>query len=370
MLQKEPEGKLGERETAKRNIIARLYNSSPVKEEMAVVLGNVRKAMGVDEGRTSTTKKEAKSGKWQMKEDDEDLQEGGEGESEDEGGRGGPDEEVVGKLRGLKVGKIRTEASVEQTDEDVEEEWGGIADSAESEDAEMDLDAFAAKLEDRIAGSSDGEDDQGPLQRGENDEWSGEEEDGDEDEDEDEDEDTQNVKKSTTKIKSGLHSDDTPSAPALKSKISAKPKPVSSTTSTFLPTLMSGYISGSDSDIDADYYKDKKGRKKGPAEPKERKNRMGQQARRALWEKKFGKNANHVKEEEAKQGRKNIEKRINQGKGGDGKKRDGAEKKGKGTETEGPLHPSWEAARKAKEQQAKVQEAVMGKPMGKKIVFD
>lgn len=329
------------------------------------VLRNVREAIGVDEGKTGTRKKELKSRKGQTQ-----VRGENEGESNDDREEG---QWVIETLRGLKVGENAAQGVIEKAGESAEEEWGGISDSGASEDSEMDLDAFAAGFEDRLAGSSDGEY-QGPPQRDMDGEWSG----GEEVDEDDYKRDTKNANptaveiipeqtpKSRSRPNPNAQQDDTSIIP--KSKRSELPKP-SSTMSTFLPTLMSGYISGSDSDIDASYYKDKKGKKKGPAEPKERKNRMGQQARRALWEKKFGKNADHVKKEEAEQGRKKIERRIKQGKRGDGKKGHGAEKK-KSMEVEGPLHPSWEAARKAKEQQAKVQEAVMGKPMGKKIIFD
>jgi len=136
-----------------------------------------------------------------------------------------------------------------------------------------------------------------------------------------------------------------------------KPK-VPVVTSQFLPSLMSGYVSGGDSDPDVDWYK-KQGKKKGPPEKKERKNRMGQQARRALWAKKFGKRAHHVQkeEQEAQEKRERKEARV-------------AKKESAGEKTqEGPLHPSWEAARKVKEKQAQVAAAMM-KPQGKKITFD
>lgn len=335
-----------------------------------VVLGNVRKVMGMDEGDTKAGGKELKSEKGLTQVD-------GENEEDDGGGKNGDGEEqdqwVVKTLRGLKVRESTAQGFVEKASESVEEEWGGITDLGVAEDSEMDLDAFAAGFEDRLVGSSDEEDWGPPPQRDVDDGWSG----GEEIDEDDYKKDTQNANPISTEVapekksearskpKLKIQHDDTSIIP--KSKRSGSPKPGSSTMSTFLPTLMSGYISGSDSDIDANYYKNKKGKKKGPAEPKERKNRMGQQARRALWEKKFGKNADHVKKGEAEQGRKKIEQRIKQSKV---QKGDGAEKRKKSTEVEGSLHPSWEAARKTKEQQAKVQEAVMGKPMGKKIIFD
>ena len=164
--------------------------------------------------------------------------------------------------------------------------------------------------------------------------------------------------------------------------------PQKPTTSTFLPTLMGMYISGSDSDSNSNSHK------RDPAQKKERKNRMGQQARRALAEKKFGDKAKHVQKGLGRAGE-----RRGDGKGGHG--RDGAREGsgagrdesggfgGPGTgrggtgrgggggggggakvasdrkkDTEGPLHPSWEAARKLKEQKAKAEF------QGKKIKFE
>lgn len=357
LMQKESEGELGEREMAKRNLIARLYNSNSVKEEIVVVLGNVRKAMGVDEGETEIGKKEPKSKTWQPQERDGDDEE--------------RDQRITEEFCALKMKAGTAQDFVEEAGEIFEEEWDGITDLRASEDSEIDLDTFTASFDNRLAGSSDEEDLDLP-QRDIDDAWSGGEE-----ADEDDYKETPNLaaapgqkleSKSKSKTKAKTQQDNISIIP--KSKRSETPKPSSSKMSTFLPTLMSGYISGSDSDINTDYYKNKNGKKNGPAEPKDRKNRMGQQARRALWEKKFGKNADHVKREEAEQGRKEIERRIKRGKGAYGEKGDGANKKGESTEVKGPLHPSWEAARKTKEQQAKVQEAVMGKPMGRKIVFD
>ena len=72
----------------------------------------------------------------------------------------------------------------------------------------------------------------------------------------------------------------------------------SSSSSTFLPSLSTGFIAGRSDDewsdaeadlADRDLSELKSGGKK------ERKNRMGQRARKALYEKKYGKNANHLK---------------------------------------------------------------------------
>jgi hypothetical protein len=162
------------------------------------------------------------------------------------------------------------------------------------------------------------------------------------------------------------------SPPAKKAKKPAKAlKP---TDSTFLPSLMGGYISGSESsasEIDV---------------APERKNRRGQRARQAIWEKKYGDKAKHLQKPakgrdagwdlkrgavdgDSKPWKRGIRNPLLDKSRGSGanetelgppkkepppRKRDDA----------GQLHPSWEARRlaKAKEQTAAFQ--------GKKITFD
>lgn len=61
----------------------------------------------------------------------------------------------------------------------------------------------------------------------------------------------------------------------------AKAEPIKTGNSAFLPTLMGGYISGSESASDVDVA------------PSLKKNRRGQRARQAIWEKKYGEKAKH-----------------------------------------------------------------------------
>ncbi|KKZ63345.1 hypothetical protein EMCG_02346 [[Emmonsia] crescens] len=171
------------------------------------------------------------------------------------------------------------------------------------------------------------------------------------------------------------------SIPETKTKAS---KPNKNLETTFLPSLtMGGYWSGSESaDEDA-----------AAAAIQPRKNRMGQQARRKLWEKKFGSGANHIKNQPA-------EKEKSRDSGWDLRKGATSREEMKGKHGRGgfpgsmssrrpkdervagapnpnferprippaseqkPLHPSWEAAKKAKEQKSKATF------QGKKIVFD
>ncbi|RFU24710.1 hypothetical protein B7463_g11624, partial [Scytalidium lignicola] len=176
-----------------------------------------------------------------------------------------------------------------------------------------------------------------------------------------------------------------PARASKSSKSQSTPKPIGG--STFLPTLMGGYWSGSESasDLEDD---------PATATLPIRKNRKGQQARRAIWEKKYGTKAKHVvnglgKEKDdgwdAKRGAKDSS--------GDWKSREGARVGARGgrgrnfatvtgenaiavtprnrttaiskkRDDVGTLHPSWLAAKKAKEMKK------TATFQGKKVVFD
>ncbi|KZS90440.1 Bud-site selection protein [Sistotremastrum niveocremeum HHB9708] len=198
--------------------------------------------------------------------------------------------------------------------------------------------------------------------------------------------------------------DDTPpskrtkgtSAPSTKpAKPPQVPPQKSSTQSTFLPSLSTGFIRGSSSDGEA-FSGDE-----DAVAP--RKNRRGQRARKAIWEKKYGKNANHVKKqrEEAESFRKEREaKQAARGRGGPpgrgrggggfsggtGRKpftapsqdsgwsnQAGGSKPTKAPPTkapktdEKPMHPSWVAKKRAQERES-VQGAIQ-KSAGQKIKF-
>lgn len=150
--------------------------------------------------------------------------------------------------------------------------------------------------------------------------------------------------------------------------------PLKPTDSTFLPSLMGGYISGSESASDIDVAP-------------ERRNRRGQRARQAIWEKKFGEKAKHLQapakgrdagwdlkrgavDANSKPWKRGIRNPLDRAKASSGAndtelgppKKEPAPRK---RDDSGSLHPSWEARRlaKAKEQ--------MSAPFqGKKITFD
>jgi hypothetical protein len=158
-----------------------------------------------------------------------------------------------------------------------------------------------------------------------------------------------------------------------KSKAATRPPP---TSSAFLPSLsMGGYMSNSDSDAtDVEDH----------IAP--RKNRRGQRARQAIWEKKFKTQAKHLKDPP-----KNNSKKDKRGdgwdaqrgavdksdrRGGFGKRDRGpsagnaaplGEKKEKREHRDdgGSLHPSWEAKKNAKQMTAGI-----GGFKGKKMTFD
>ncbi|KAF2804594.1 Bud-site selection protein, partial [Mytilinidion resinicola] len=142
--------------------------------------------------------------------------------------------------------------------------------------------------------------------------------------------------------------------------------------STFVPSLTTGgYWSGSESEPEDD------------VDVQPRKNRRGQQARRKLAEKKFGEEAKHIKEAKTSDRDKgwDLKRGAQDGsRGRNGRYRSGDSRntrnfasdankvelnqpKPKKDDT-GPLHPSWQAAKLAKE---KKQTAAF---QGKKVVFD
>lgn len=147
---------------------------------------------------------------------------------------------------------------------------------------------------------------------------------------------------------------------------------------TFLPSLtVGGYWSGSESADDDSI-----------AAVQPRKNRRGQQARRQLWEKMYGYKANHLKNQsrdtgwDLRKGATEGDQRGKRGRGRGGFRAEKSTSNGRGPQTTGsnsdpvkprtsekpqqakPLHPSWEAARKAKEQKGAMAF------QGKKITFD
>ena len=147
------------------------------------------------------------------------------------------------------------------------------------------------------------------------------------------------------------------------------------TSSTFLPSLMGGYISGSESASDVDVAPAKK--------------RLGQKQRQAIWEKKFGRQAKHLQNQPKsktrdsgwdmrkgavdgadkgatpwKQGMGNPLARRGNGDAGGQRGTSSNAEPVRAKDNAGKLHPSWEARKKAKDSEKQVAFT------GSKVVFD
>ena len=165
-----------------------------------------------------------------------------------------------------------------------------------------------------------------------------------------------------------------PPSKRLKSKTKA---PTTTTTApkgtTFLPTLLGGYYSGSESASDLENFTP------APA----RKNRRGQMERRKIAEKKFGERAKHIQSGQPKasemwKDKREAKSKSSRGRGGrappafsratgDNAIEVGGNVKKRGVgrkDDAGVLHPSWAAAKAAKETK------MSATFMGKKVTFD
>lgn len=308
----------GPRSTAEANVTARMFKSKPVQGVMPGIMGGFRKVLGVDE----KAKKGAQGGVKEKTRGDE--KEKG---KKKEDAKAGLDERETARAS-KQDDELGSDESMEEAEDDGD---------AESEDF--------SHFDSRLAPDSDE----------------------DSDEEEQPEPNRSSISRSPSPSASQSHSQ---SPPPKKSKTQTESKkPPTSTT--FLPSLsMGGYFSGSESEPEE--------LEPTPA----RKNRMGQQARRALWEKKYGAGANHVKKEKkAEKANRDSGWDLRRGATGSGERRGkgmvrgreggqgrGREDKGQtrkaGGQDDKPMHPSWEAARKAKEQKA------MAEFKGKKVVFD
>lgn len=343
-----------QKDVAYANVTARLWNSNPVRVAMDEVLEGARGVLGLGKGNEGK-KKRLRANDFEREGPPREREEKEDGGDEQGDEQRQPHEEV---------------SNVGGASEDEEHE--AVAEMEGSGDDLEDYDKYAI----RLANSSS---------------------DYDSPENEDDDQPTNRRRQSSFSpilSDSPARTTSKRSKPATARKPGANPIPTPKST-TFLPSLTAGYWSNSDSaasDPDSD-----------AADLKPRKNRMGQQARRALWEKKFGHKANHLKGEshsrdhgwDARKGAQSGEDRGSRGRGrgrgrgasasaSGGRNRrsnrpanvkgaSGANsdpvgvRRGKPSEAkaaEGPLHPSWEAAKKKKEVKT------MAAFAGKKIVFE
>ncbi|RAK96121.1 BUD22 family protein [Aspergillus ibericus CBS 121593] len=320
----------GPKSPAEANVTARLYKSTPVKNVFPGIMDGIRKLLGVEakpvlkEDKGAKTKDAEKGGKTKEKKEKKDSE----------------------------AGSKRATVSVEP-----EAGNSGDEEDVDMDDADADSIDFA-QFDARLASGSEDED--GEEGREEDRDISGS----------DDDEAEQRGVHSDISISRSPSPEQSDSPPSKKAKGSKKASSTPATSTTFLPSLtMGGYWSGSESeaeDVETN-------------EPPKRKNRMGQQARRALWEKKYGSGANHIKQDKGKRGRDNgWDARRGATDGGDRWGRGGNQGWGRPQQQNGrpqrgppakpqdnkPLHPSWEAAKKAKEQKN------TAAFQGKKVVFD
>ena len=334
-------------DVAHANVTARLYNSNPVKEAMADVMLSVRAALGLEEEKFPKSRvRAADFGANGNRKDSDNAPPNGADKlvkQENQDGYVEPAWDGFGDSDGSETNDI-------SADEEDEPDYGQfasrLASSSSSEDAFSDGEIFNTTTNALRQSSYN------PLSD-----------------------------KSLSPSQSPSSSASTPPSNSLKTSKSRTPAALKSTT--FLPSLMmGGYISGSDSDSVEDAH---------AADIRPRKNRMGQQARRALAEKKYGQKANHLKNESRDQGwdpRRGAQGADDRGKRGRGRggfrmgsrsaRREAGQRGASGANSDpvnprmekkpkvmdGPLHPSWEAAKKAKEQK---KTAVFE---GKKTVFD
>ncbi|KAJ4293972.1 hypothetical protein N0V88_005486 [Collariella sp. IMI 366227] len=383
-----------EEKAALHNVTSSLYNRPEVKGVVDKAVAAVCKALGLPvpekKGRVRGDKEKG------IKEEEKELKKGGKdvGEKKPKEAKGAVKEEtkVVKEKKGAKE---TTDNLEEQGIDEGEEEkaiseldrlLGLASDDENTEDEEEELltkgrtrkptatlDLDPMEITDEESGDEEGadldpmeitdEEDGSGSGSGSEDEFEGfsdlsQDEQGDSDSDDD-----------ISDAESSASSIDRP-PPAKKTKATKMTK---STDSTFLPTLMGGYISGSEeeaSDLDI-------------APP--RKNRRGQRARQALWEKKFGEKAKHLQQpSKARDSGWDLKRGAVDGDSKPWKRgiRNPLLDKGKATganetmipkkepaprqrDDSGSLHPSWEARRKAKEKE--LQTAPYA---GTKITFD
>jgi hypothetical protein len=330
------------------NVTARLCSSTPVRNALPTAMKEVKSELGIGTDDLRPGKKKRLRAKDYQNGDAENSAEGQEDEV---------DADAAAKLRNaLGLGAQRPDSGSGDSDDD-----GVISDDEED---------GSGRYRSRLAFSDEDEDD-----------------DQDEDEDEELGSDIEAIerrleaegigrKKPREERRYDAESDLELSDDESEADIPVPRKVAAPNKSAFMPSLtLGGYISGSGSDID------------DAAALAPRKNRRGQRARQQIWEKKFGVTAKHLQKPAGNarwdpkrgatdrnvrggrqpMGRGGPVRRPNERGSGDRTahaKGSSETKKPKRDDT-GPLHPSWEAAKRAKEKKS-----VPVAFQGKKISFD
>lgn len=357
-------------DTASANVVARLFNSNPVKEALKIITKNVHDVVGLPVNDVPRRQKRLRAADYKAQTHINGT---------DVGDSGQAGEEMTSKQDS--EGKQLARQSMDR-----------IVDGPQSaDDSEEEIEDYS-KYNSRIGNSSDDESHGSDV-------IISDEELGD---------DLQGVPVDQAAYRAAARSSSTPLSGSPLPSLSPSPPPPaakkaklpkSTNSTTFLPTLSGGYWSGSEgSNEDENEVEDL-------STIKPRKNRRGQQERRAIWEKKYGANANHVKRQgvagskpgrdegwDLKRGARDDNRvgrcgrangKINgYGRGGTrGMSRSGPNSdpvnvarqfgrdvnpKTKEKAAEGPLHPSWEAKKRAKEKAGNTMVAFQGK----KVTFD
>ncbi|KAK7545924.1 Bud-site selection protein [Phyllosticta citricarpa] len=393
-------GAAGEERKEVLDLQARLFNARATRVAMDKIVEDVRECLGVvgeEKGgvKEKKAKMEKKSAKTTRKQEEEEEFDSESEEAEGRDGQGdaaGDDFDSEDEFAGF---SDRIAAS---SDEEEDDELRVPPGYKPTRDLSVTPDPSPAASEDEqdedeALASADGSNDENDDDEQQASDASLLEEESEEEEEEEEQEQEDTAMASPSRSAS-------PEAPSKPSRTAAIAAAAAPTKSTFIPSLSAvGYISGSDSD--------------GP-EPEDvdeavaprRKNRRGQRARQAIWEKKYGEKAAHVQKQQQQQQQQQHKAKTDRNAGWDAKRgaTDGAARgkgakggvkfggagarggpKGKGKDSgtaanttalgkrkvpahrddEGKLHPSWEAKKRLKEQaSAKVQF------LGKKITFD
>ncbi|CAI6331950.1 unnamed protein product [Periconia digitata] len=328
----------GEQDVALLNVQARLFKVDAVRKVVDEVVDDLKEIVGAGKGKSEGDGARQKKRK---------EKEGG-SEEEESANVEAFDSDVMAALDGL----IAAPSSADDSEDSLSEGHRppSVEDSGSEDGDEMDLDEDMESDEDEAHVSTngrevaDGSSDSGALH----------------------DSDVESI--------SEFESEADVSAPTSKSKRKLAPleKP---SKSTFLPSLShAAYFSGSESeasDLDADLAP--------------RKNRRGQKARQKIWEQKYGDKAKHKEKEDrakgwdAKRGAVSSDRR---GRGAKAPPRGyGPEKSGENAmplgkqkpvpkrDDAGTLHPSWQAAKAAKEKKSGLK-IDLNANTSKKVVFD
>jgi len=359
-------------DSARLNVLARLYKVAAVKKEVDALIDDLKDIVGGSEAAGKAERAAQLQGTAQREKKQKHA-------AEEAPSEGGDDVDMLdvsdedGVAARLFSARIAAPSSGEESDGDLsdDERPPSIEDSdSDAHDPENDLAAAGGSDAASFDGFSESDDDDDSSSKS----------------------DALLSRSIAPPSDSELSDSDSDSASSISLEAASKPKSTKDTakpsTSTFLPGLSHGaYFSGDESAPDLD--------------EKPRKNRRGQRARQKLAEMKYGAKAKHIEKNERKQGwdakrgavssdarpanrrdRRAAEKGL-KAKGGRGpvisgenaaplgkRRGDGATSKPAPKKDDtGPLHPSWAAAKAAKESK-KLKIDLGGAKSAKKITFD